>query len=79
MMKDLRILGPRESGKGILVEMDAGYVSPKDPLNEAFLSEKKDMDYRNPFEFYAVLQKYGVPNRNGRVYPERAAVGQPVR
>jgi hypothetical protein len=71
MMKDLRILGPRESGKGILVEMDAGYVSPKDPLNEAFLSEKKDMDYRNPFEFYAVLQKYGVPNRNGRVYPER--------
>lgn len=70
-MKDLRILGPREIGKGILVEMDAGYVSPKDPLNEALLAEKKDMDYRNPFEFYAVLQKYGVPNRNGRIYPEK--------
>jgi hypothetical protein len=70
-MKDLRILGPREVGKGILVEMDAGYISPKDPLNEVLLSEKKDMDYRNPFEFYAVLQKYGVPNRNGRVYPEK--------
>jgi len=29
------------------------------------------MDYRNPFEFYAVLQKYDTPNRNGRSYPER--------
>jgi hypothetical protein len=28
------------------------------------------MDYRNPFEFYAVLQKYNTPNRNGRFYPE---------
>jgi hypothetical protein len=70
-MKDLPILGPRDSGKGILIEMDAGYVSPTDRLNEAVLSERKDIDYRNPFEFYAVLQKYGVPNRNGRVYPER--------
>jgi hypothetical protein len=70
-MKDLKILGPRDTGKGILIEMDAGYVSPKDILNEDFLKEQKDLDYRNPFEFYAVLQKYGVPNRNGRVYPER--------
>ena len=29
------------------------------------------MDYSKPFEFYAVLQKYNTPNRNGRVYPER--------
>ena len=70
-MKDLKILGPRDTGKGILIEMDAGYVSPKDRLNEDFLKEQKELDYRNPFEFYAVLQKFGVPNRNGRVYPER--------
>ena len=70
-MKDLHILGPRETGKGILIEMDAGIISPKDPLNESFLKEQKELDYRNPFEFYAVLQKYGVPNRNGRVYPEK--------
>ena len=55
-MKDLRILGPRESGKGILIEMDAGFISPKDPLNEEVLRERKELDYRNPFEFYAVLQ-----------------------
>jgi hypothetical protein len=33
---------------------------------------KKDMlDHSKPFEFYAVLQKYNTPNRNGRIYPER--------
>jgi hypothetical protein len=29
------------------------------------------LEHSKPFEFYAVLQKYGTPNRNGRVYPER--------
>jgi hypothetical protein len=29
------------------------------------------LDYSKPFEFYAVLQKYNTPNRNGRVYPEK--------
>ena len=67
----MKILGPNQTGKGILIEMDAGFVNPQDRLNEDFIKEQKDIDYRNPFEFYAVLQKYGVPNRNGRVYPER--------
>jgi hypothetical protein len=29
------------------------------------------LDHSKPFEFYAVLQKYDTPNRNGRTYPER--------
>jgi hypothetical protein len=29
------------------------------------------LDYSKPFEFYAVLQKYNTPNRNGRIYPEK--------
>jgi hypothetical protein len=29
------------------------------------------LDHSKPFEFYAVLQKYNTPNRNGRVYPEK--------
>jgi len=70
-MKELRILGPNESGKGILIEMDAGYVSPTDVLNESVLKESNMLDYKKPFEFYAVLQKYNTPNRNGRFYPER--------
>ncbi len=69
-MKQLRILEAHESGFGILVEMDAGFINPKDESNSKILQEQKNMDYRNPFEFYAVLQKYNTPNRNGRFYPE---------
>jgi hypothetical protein len=69
-MKQLRILEAHESGHGILIEMDAGWVSPKHTFN-ANLLESINLDYRNPFEFYAVLQKYDTPNRNGRFYPER--------
>ena len=70
-MKNLRILEASELGHGILIEMDAGWVSPKDTHNIDVLKEDANLDYRNPFEFYAVLQKYDTPNRNGRTYPER--------
>jgi len=70
-MKNLRILEANELGHGILIEMDAGFVSPKDEKNIKVLQEAANLDYRNPFEFYAVLQKYDTPNRNGRFYPER--------
>ena len=70
-MKNLRILEANELGHGILIEMDAGWVSPKDERNISVLKETTNLDYRNPFEFYAVLQKYDTPNRNGRLYPER--------
>ncbi len=68
----MKILGPNEQGKGILVEWDAGYVSPTDSRNAAVIKESYgQLEHSKPFEFYAVLQKYGTPNRNGRVYPER--------
>jgi hypothetical protein len=70
-MKKLRILEANELGHGILIEMDAGWISPNDPKNNPILQESKNIDYRNPFEFYAVLQKYDTPNRNGRFYPEK--------
>ena len=68
----LRILQPNETGNGILVEYDAGYVSPTNEHNAKIIKESKEMlDHSKPFEFYAVLQKYNTPNRNGRIYPER--------
>ena len=71
-MSDLKILGPRDSGRGILVEYDAGYIDPNERRNLSMIRENKDMlDHSKPFEFYAVLQKYDTPNRNGRFYPER--------
>ena len=69
---DLKILNPNEIGKGILIEYDAGYISPKEKHNLNFIKESKNfLDHSKPFEFYAVLQKYDTPNRNGRIYPER--------
>jgi len=70
---ELPILKPGQiNQKGILIEYDAGYISPKHEFISKVLREQKDLsDYSKPFEFYAVLQKYNTPNRNGRIYPER--------
>lgn len=69
-MKKLRILEANEIGHGILIEMDAGWISPDDFGNSKIVQESLNKDYRNPFEFYAVLQKFNTLNRNGRWYPE---------
>ena len=68
---DLKILKPYESGKGILIEYDAGFINPKTENNQYIMESKSMLDHSKPFEFYAVLQKYNTPNRNGRIYPER--------
>lgn len=70
-MKELRLLEANEIGHGILIEMDAGWVNPKDELNLDLIKENRKLDYSKPFEFFAVLQKHDVPNRNGRTYPEK--------
>jgi hypothetical protein len=64
----MKILGPNETGRGILIEYDAGHVSPEE--NKQIISEMKNMDFQQDFILYAVLQKYGIPNKNGRIYPE---------
>ena len=69
---ELRIIKAGQEGKGILIEEDAGFVSPQHEENAKILKESKNfMDYSKPFEFFAVLQKFNTPNRNGRIYPER--------
>jgi hypothetical protein len=68
----MKILGPNDTGKGILVEWDAGIINPNDTRNNLVINESYgQLDHSKPFVFYATLQKYGVPNRNGRVYPEK--------
>ena len=70
-MSNYKILSPTETGKGILIEYDAGYINPKVTQNSYIMENKSFLDHSKPFEFYAVLQKYNTPNRNGRVYPEK--------
>jgi len=64
----MKILGPNEIGRGILIEYDSGHVSPQD--NKKIISEMKDTDFSQDIILYAVLQKYDTPNKNGRIYPE---------
>ena len=64
----MKVLGPKETGRGILIEYDAGHVSPDD--NKQIIQEMKDMDFSKDLILYAVLQKYDTPNKNGRIYPE---------
>ena len=65
----MKILGPNETGKGILIEYDAGHVSPEE--NKKIISEMKNLDFSEDLVLYAVLQKYDTPNKNGRLYPEQ--------
>jgi hypothetical protein len=73
-MSDIKIIKPGQSGFGYLIEQDAGYISPEDSRNKAFVSEIKKLDkgqpiMAEPLVLYVVLQKWGVKNRNGRIYP----------
>lgn len=59
-------------GKGLLLERD-GYISMTDEENRSLNESLHSEDGWNvpyPFIVSAVLQKYGVKNANGRIYPE---------
>jgi hypothetical protein len=69
----MEILRNQIGKKGILIEYDAGYISPKD--NKHFINEVNKLNVgepiiEDPLVVFAVLQKYGIENKNERVYPE---------
>lgn len=71
---NLKILKAGDQGFGYLIEQDAGYIAPLDTRNQPLIREFKKMDVpqfeNDSLVVYVVLQKYGVKNRNGRIYPE---------
>lgn len=76
---NLRYLNRNDTGYGILIEQDSGYISPdtqyggkknSDLIMEFVSSEKYNKELPEKVYVYAVLQKYDVENRNGRVYPK---------
>lgn len=71
----LKILKRGESGTGILIEHDAGFISPDEPRNKPFINELNNIGsgkviITEPLVVYVILQKHSVLNRNGRIYPE---------
>jgi hypothetical protein len=72
---ELKIIKAGGTGTGILIEHDAGFISPDEPRNQPFINEIKKLEQGKmsivePLVVYVILQKYGILNRNGRVYPE---------
>jgi hypothetical protein len=66
----MKVLGPNESGRGLLIEYDAGHISPEELKNKNIITEIQNKDTDQDLILYAVLQKYDTPNKNGRIYPE---------
>jgi len=75
MFNDYKILKRGEKGYGLMIESDAGVINPSDIRNKPFLYEMDKIGSGRaimvePLILFVVLQKYGVENRNGRIYPE---------
>lgn len=78
-MNSPKILKAGETGWGMLIEHDAGYISPNDERNKPFINEVNKLAsgkgvIAEPLCLYVVLQKYGVLNNNGRIYPQHILV-----
>ncbi len=52
----MKILGPSDTGKGILLEYDAGIINPNEYRNSQVIKESYgQLDHSKPFVFYATL------------------------
>ena len=68
---ELKLLKEGEEGYGLLVEKDSGFISPQTTENRKIIKEMNEVGSSyGPIQMVAVLQKCGVQNRNGRVYPQ---------
>jgi hypothetical protein len=69
-----KILQAGEHGFGILIESDAGFISSdinRDMINENFVLKPNE-----PVLVNCILQKWGVKNKNGRIYPKNVLLPQ---
>jgi|TARA_R110000796_G_scaffold742_1_gene2754 hypothetical protein len=74
MTNDFKVIRGGKTGTGLLIEGDAGFIEPRDLRNKPFITEANKIGTGpvmiEPLELFVVLQKYGIENRNGRIYPE---------
>ncbi len=75
-LKESKILDAGECGFGLLIESDAGYVdrSLNKDLFDRMLNESFTIKPNQPVLINCILQKWGVENKNGRIYPEDVLV-----
>lgn len=65
---ELKVLKENEEGFGIIIDKESGFISKNFKSNLLESIDTKNLS--GPLYYYATLQKYGVENRNGRIYPE---------
>lgn len=72
-------------GYGYLIEKDAGYIDINDKRNSNVIQELNNITSKNRIDtitvvdrlkVFAVFQKYGIQNANGRIYPEKILKNQ---
>jgi hypothetical protein len=73
-LNESKILQAGETGFGILIESDAGYISSE--INKEIINEGFQLKPNEPVLVNCILQKWGVKNKNGRVYPKDVLVPQ---
>ena len=79
-MSDYKLLKPNQyNNKGILVEYDSGTIDPSDHRNRPFINEVNKLNegakiMAEPLTVFVVLQKWGIKNRNGRIYPKNILI-----
>jgi intein/homing endonuclease len=68
------ILKKGECGFGILIESDSGYISAE--LNKEIIAESFQFKENEPVMITCILQKWGVKNKNGRIYSKEVLLPQ---
>ncbi|MFW6243188.1 MAG: hypothetical protein ACOC2W_03420 [bacterium] len=68
------ILRAGDTGFGILIENDAGIITPE--INKPLVTENFQLKENEPVLINCILQKWGVKNKNGRIYPKDVLVPQ---
>lgn len=73
-LREAKILQRGQTGWGILIEHDAGYINSD--INKDILNENFELKPNEPVLINCILQKWGVKNKNGRIYPQDVLVPQ---
>lgn len=77
MANELFEIKSGKEGYGYLIEKDAGFISLDDPHNKDAtrvlnnIGKEGNVTITDRFKIFAVFQKFGVKNANGRIYPEK--------
>jgi hypothetical protein len=80
-LREAKILQDGDSGFGLLIENDAGYIdkSLNTELINKLITEGYQIKENEPVLVNCILQKYGVKNKNGRIYPKDVLVPEVQR